>query len=217
MSVEGLLTEAHSAPMADAGSEPPDEVLVVAAIVGDLQAFDQLVLRYRAAVARVATSIVGHEHAEDVAQDAWLLAFKALPSIEEPRKFAAWLSAITRHRAMRFGKSESRLKSQRVALDDVLIEKLEALSKPLSAGIEDLELRAALETLPPDYALTLKLRFLDEMPLERIAAFTGAPLTTVKWRVHQGKKLLRKRIEAGAAHMPEEGKNENGEREDKAD
>jgi RNA polymerase sigma-70 factor, ECF subfamily len=193
MSLEGLLKEEDSASMADA--EPPDEVLVVAAIVGNLQAFDQLVMRYRAAVTRVATSIVGREHAEDVAQDAWLLAFKALPSIEEPRKFAAWLSAITRHRAMRFGKSESRLKAQSVALDDVLIEKLEGLAKPLTQTIEDLELRVALETLPADYALTLKLRFLDEMPLERIAAFTGAPLSTVKWRVHQGKKLLREKIE----------------------
>src|SRR5947207_9132920 len=144
MSVEGLLRKAGSVPMADAGSEPPDEVLVVAAIVGDLQAFDQLVLRYRAAVVRVAMSIVGREHAEDVAQDALLLAFKALPSIEEPRKFAAWLAAITRHRAMRFGKSESRLKAQRVALDDVLIEKLEALSKPLEDTIEEQEVREAL-------------------------------------------------------------------------
>ena len=213
MSVEGLLREADNAPMGDAGSEPPDEVLVVAAIVGDLKAFDQLVLRYRAAVMRVAMSIVGREDAEDVAQDAWLLAFKALPSIEEPRKFAAWLSAITRHRAMRLGKSESRLKAQRVALDDVLIEKLEALATPHTDRIEDLELRAALESLPADYALTLKLRFLDEMPLERIAAFTGAPLTTVKWRVHQGKKLLRQKIE-GAAFAKKEGKNGNGERAD---
>jgi RNA polymerase sigma-70 factor (ECF subfamily) len=198
MSVEAVLKETESRPMANAGWEPPDEVLVVAAIVGDLKAFDQLVLRYRAAVVRVAAGIVGREHAEDVAQDAWLLAFKALPSIEEPRKFAAWLAAITRHRAMRFGKSESRLRAQRVALDDVLIEKVEALSKPLTDRIENLELREALETLPVDYGLTLKLRFLDEMPLERIAAFVGVPLSTVKWRVHQGKKLLRKKFESSS-------------------
>src|ERR1041385_330831 len=143
MSLEGLLSEPDSAPMADAGSEAPDEVLVVAAIVGDLKAFDQLVLRYRAAVLRVAAGVAGREHAEDVAQDAWLLAFKALPSIEEPRRFGAWLAAITRHRAMRFGKSESRLKAQRVALDDVLIEKLEALSAPVEERVEQKELRQA--------------------------------------------------------------------------
>src|SRR5215510_12417268 len=93
--------------MAKLGAEPPDEMLVVAAILGDLEAFDELALRYRAAVVRAAQAIVGREDAEDVAQDALLLAFKALPSIEDPAKFAAWLSAITRHRAFRFGKRES--------------------------------------------------------------------------------------------------------------
>src|SRR5713101_8740196 len=100
--------------MAKLGGEPPDEVLVVAAILGDLDAFDELASRYRAAVVRTAQAIVGREDAEDVAQDALLLAFKALPSIEEPRKFAAWLSAITRHRAFRFNKRERAQLSKRV-------------------------------------------------------------------------------------------------------
>ena len=65
--------------MAKLGAEPPDEVLVVAAILGDLDAFDELAARYRAAVVRTAQAIVGREDAEDVAQDALLLAFKALP------------------------------------------------------------------------------------------------------------------------------------------
>jgi RNA polymerase sigma-70 factor (ECF subfamily) len=99
MSVEELLQQGGRRWMTRAASESPDDVLVVAAILGDLAAFDQLVLRYRAAVVRVAQGVVGREHAEDVAQDALLLAFKALPSIEDPRKFPAWLSAITRHRA----------------------------------------------------------------------------------------------------------------------
>jgi DNA-directed RNA polymerase specialized sigma24 family protein len=64
--------------------EPPDEVLVVAAILGNLDAFGELARRYRAAVVRTAQAVVGRDDAEDVAQDALLLAFKALPSIEEP-------------------------------------------------------------------------------------------------------------------------------------
>jgi len=182
--------------MADVSSEPPDEVLVVAAIVGDLEAFDQLVLRYRAAVVRLAQAIVGRDHAEDVAQDASLLAFKALPSIEDPRKFAAWLSTITRHRATRFGKRESAQQSRSVALDEMLIESVEALQQPFVSSIEDNEKLRALDRLPGDYALVLKLRFVDEMPLRRIAAFLGLPLSTVKWRLHQGKKLMRKQLQA---------------------
>src|SRR5215831_9070944 len=183
--------------MADARSEPPDEILVVAAIVGDLGAFDQLVLRYRPAVVRLAQSIVGREHAEDVAQDALLLAFKALPTIEEPTKFAAWLGAITRHRALRFSKRENSEMSKRVPLDELLLQKIDALTQPFVDRTDNEELMTALEKLPPDYALPLKLRFLDEMPLQRIAAFIGAPLSTVKWRLHHGKKLLREQIGPG--------------------
>jgi RNA polymerase sigma-70 factor, ECF subfamily len=181
--------------MAKESVEPPDEVLVVAAILGQLDAFDELASRYRAAVVRAAQAIVGREHAEDVAQEALLLAFKALPSLEEPRKFAAWLSAITRHRALRFGKRESQHQSHRVVIDDLLLEKLDALARPFVDRSNDEELKRALDKVPEDHALVLKLRFLDEMPLKRIAAFTGAPLSTVKWRLHQGKKLLRRQIE----------------------
>jgi RNA polymerase sigma-70 factor, ECF subfamily len=191
--------------------ESPDEVLVMAAILGNLEAFEELVLRYRAAVVRLARTIVGNDDAEDVAQDAFLLAFKALPTLEEPTRFAAWLSAITRHRAFRFSKRERAQLSKRVAMDEVLLEKIEVLNQPLvekglfssgsygqlySTGSESdrLELMSALDELPNEYALTLRLRFHDEMPLKRIAAFMGVPLSTVKWRLHQGKKLLREKL-----------------------
>jgi len=181
--------------------ESPDELLVIAAILGNLEAFEQLVVRYRPAVVRLARSIVGTDHAEDVAQDALLLAFKALPSIDEPRKFAAWLSAITRHRALRFSKSETAQLSKRVALDEALLEKIEALAKPpaekaLADKERDESMINAIDSLPAEYAMPLRLRFLDEMPLKRIAAFMGVPLSTVKWRIHHAKKLLRTTLES---------------------
>src|SRR6185503_5231530 len=173
------------------------------------------------AVVRLARSVVGADYAEDVAQDALLLAFKALPSIEEPRSFAAWLSAITRNRALRFSKTEDKHTSKRVALDEALLEKIDALAKPVGttnspaattalanttadargihAGVEDKErdeeMMQALDSLPADYAMPLRLHFLDDMPLKRIAGFMGVPLSTVKWRIHHGKKLMRTQME----------------------
>jgi RNA polymerase sigma-70 factor, ECF subfamily len=176
-------------------SESPDEVLVIAAILGNLEAFEQLVVRYRPAVVRLARTIVGADYAEDVAQDALLLAFKALPGIEEPGKFAAWLSAITRHRALRFSKSETKHVGKRVGLDEALLERIEAIGKPLAEKERDVLVVKALDSLPADYAMPLRLRFLDDMPLNRIAAFMGVPLSTVKWRIHNGKKLLRAKVE----------------------
>jgi RNA polymerase sigma-70 factor (ECF subfamily) len=84
--------------------------------------------------------------------------------------------------------------SKRVALDEALLEKIEALAKPLAEKERDEEMIAALESLPSDYAMALRLRFLDEMPLKRIAAFMGIPLSTVKWRIHHGKKLLKEKV-----------------------
>ena len=174
--------------------ESPDEVLVMGAILGDLEAFEELVLRYRAAVVRLARTIVGNDYAEDVAQDSLLLAFKALPTIEEPNKFAAWLSAITRHRAFRFKKRETAQLGKRVGMDEVLIENIDALATPFVEANENEEVLSALESLPEDYALPLRLRFLDEMPIKRIAAFMNLPLSTVKWRLHHGKKLMKDKL-----------------------
>lgn len=193
--------------MAEDRDDAPDEVLVVAAILGDLEAFNELAGRYRAAVVRTAQAIVGHEDAEDVAQDSLLLAFKALPSIERPSRFAAWLGAITRNRAMRYGKRESARERGRVELDEVLLTEIDALSRPLLAVSEtDEQLRLALERVPEDYALVLRMRFLDEMPLKRIAAFLGVPTSTIKWRVHKGKELLREQLELLEAGEVQSGK-----------
>jgi RNA polymerase sigma-70 factor (ECF subfamily) len=173
-----------------------DEVLVVAAVLGDLHSFDALVMRYRSAAYRVAQSIAGAELAEDVVQEALLLAYKALPSIEEPDKFASWLYAITRHVALRISQRSRREAVIRVELDDALLEYSSALARPLAPrdSFETVWVRAAIDSLEEEYRLLLKLRYYDEMPLKRIAGFLGLPLSTVKWRLHQAKKMLRGRL-----------------------
>ncbi len=174
----------------------PDEMLVLAAIFGDLRSFDVLALRYRAAAYRVAQVIAGNELAEDIVQEALLLAFKALPSIEEPDKFASWLYTITRHAAYRFGQRSRQERERRVELDEALLENSTVLALPFKPN-EDFEMawvRAGVEQLPEDYRLILQLRFYDEMPLRRIADFLDLPLTTVKWRLHRAKQLLREQL-----------------------
>lgn len=170
----------------------PDEVLVVAAILGDLHAFDELVKRYRGAVLGMVRSIVGEAMKEDVAQEAWLLAFKALPSIDHPEKFAHWLMVLARNRALRARAQENRHTSRYVALDAFLLEQLGSISRDVIGKTEEKEaLQMALNALPEDYGLVLQMRFIDEMPIKRIASFLDVPLSTIKWRVFNGKKLLR--------------------------
>jgi RNA polymerase sigma-70 factor (ECF subfamily) len=174
----------------------PDEMLALAALLGDLRSFDALVLRYRAAAYRVAQSIVGTELAEDAVQESFLLAFKALPSLEKGEKFASWLYAITRHVALRMSQRSRQESNRRVDLDLALLEQSEALAQPF-APADDFEtawVRAAVDALEDGYRLILKLRFYDEMPLKRIAVFLDLPLSTVKWRLHRAKRLLREQL-----------------------
>jgi len=186
--------------MALADDGTPDAVLVVAAILGDLTAFEALVLRYRAGAIRIAQMIVHPDDAEDVAQEALLLAFKALPSLEEPARFPAWLHAITRRCAYRFSDRARARQKGRLALDAMILEQIPALNSPAPADRQDEDLLRALDLIPCEYALPLRLHFLDEMPLKRIAGFLGASPTTVKWRIHRGKQLLRQKI-AGIRRM----------------
>ena len=174
----------------------PDEMLAIAAILGDLRSFDILALRYRAAAYRVAQSIAGNELAEDALQESLLLAFKALPSIEEPGRFASWLYAITRHVALRMSQRSRQERSQRIDLDEALLEYSDAFAHPLAARdtFEEAWVRAAGDELDENHRLILKLRFYDEMPLKRIADFLDLPLTTVKWRLQRAKKLLREKL-----------------------
>lgn len=174
----------------------PDEILVGLAILGDLRSFDVLALRYRNAVLRVAQVYANAELAEDIVQEALLIAFKALPTIDDATKFASWLYAITRHAAMRISKSESVKNQNRVDLDELLLNQSEALARPFADPdtFETAWVRAAIAELADDYKLILQLRFYDEMSLQRIAKFLELPLSTVKWRLHRAKKLLKEKL-----------------------
>ncbi len=175
--------------------ELPDEVLVVAAILGDFEAFNELVLRYRTAVVRFAQSIVGLTDAEDIAQDTLLLAFKALPSIENPDKFAAWLMTIARNRALRFIKRKKDKSSKHVEFDEMLLEHISELNQPLiDRKDSNEEIMMALAKLPEEYAMVMRMRYFDEMPLKRMTAFLNVPMHTIKWRIFRGKQLLRDQI-----------------------
>lgn len=186
-----------------------DEELVVAALLGDIAAFDVLVLRYRPAVlASVARQISRRDLAEDICQEAFLLAFKALPQLAERSRFPAWLHAIARRQAIRHARGEAR--AAHSPLDELILDHSEVLGQ---SGWEALELKEdqewvqrAMATLPEEFRLVLTLRYWSEMPLERIAAFQGLPLSTVKWRLHRARILMRERLTAALAdptHEPE--------------
>ncbi len=176
-----------------------DEELVLLAIPGNLAAFDLLVSRYRGAVVRIALQILGTaQEAEDAAQDALLIAYKALPQLQDPAHFPGWLYAITRRRALRMATSQGRDHAELSDTDRVILEFCPELTQnPAEAairGITNAGVRSAMQALPPDIRLVMELRWMEEWAVKQIASFLLLPETTVKWRLHAGRKALKRRL-----------------------
>ncbi len=171
--------------------------LVMAALLGDLDAFDALVRRFRGAVIIVAEEMSNcRELAEDVAQEVFLIAYKALPQLQAPAKFSSWLYAIARHRARRVSMQSSRLHPMESTVLDRLI-----LANCHEIGVHPVEecVRRAerayvpevLAELAPEFRTPLRLRYYEEWPVQQIGEFLMLPVTTVKWRLHKGRHLMR--------------------------
>ncbi len=153
---------------------------------GCREAFDELARRYRGGVYLTARQIVGDAgRSEDVAQEALLIAFRALPTLADPTRFGAWLRAITRHRARRVAQQESRF----VPLEPIHLDHFPSPNTPDSDELAD-----AFAALGEEYQTALRLRYWEEWSVGQIASFLSLPITTIKWRLHYGREVLRRRL-----------------------
>src|ERR1700722_1007712 len=181
-----------------------DTDLVRIAQVGSQEACNELVRRFRGAATMVARQIVRSEQsAEDVAQDALINAIQALPRLQEPEKFPGWLYAITRHRAQYVAIREAR---NVVTGDEDLDRMREHSSSDDETYLQDdpLDLllirerqeavRTVLRDLAPDIQRVIYLFYYEQWTAVQIAAFLSLPLTTIKWRLHTGRRQVSSRI-----------------------
>ena len=180
-----------------------DRELVIAALVGNLEAFGELVRRFHPAVRAVVIGIVkSRESVEDVVQDTFLLAFRALPQLRDVEKFPSWLCAIARNRAMWCQQREDRTETRPIFDTFTLRESKVFDHEPADDPANILEqeescseVRDALEGLPEEYQVVLRLRYWSEMPLKRIAELLGISSSIAKWRLYKGRQLLKEHLE----------------------
>lgn len=172
-----------------------DQRLVVASLLGEPRAYDELVRRYRGAVLVVAREIVGTgDEAEDVAQDALLVAFKALPQLREPSRFGPWLHAITRRRARRLLQQG---RWRRTRLDELLLSEVQALTEggdETRRWMAAQEVQQMLSCLSTEQRVVVELHYFEDLPIRRIGHFLSLPETTVKWRLHAAYQVLRRTL-----------------------
>jgi len=192
------------------GMTRTDEELVARAQGGDIESFNQLIVRWERPIYALAYRVIGKEEdARDVCQDAFLRAYRALPGFKGQAKFSSWLYRIALNLCRDW------IRRQRRAPVSQLPEDMDAIELASETGpvesIEDLvarrELSAiveeAMSELSEEQRTAIILKEYHGMTFQEIADMQGCPLSTVKTRLYQGLSLLRRRLEQQGQVMPQ--------------
>ena len=179
-----------------------DEELVTLSQGGDLDSFNQLVLRWERPIYALAYRVIGREEdARDVAQETFLRAFRALKGFKGQAKFSSWLYRITLNLCRDWMRRERRTPVSQ-APEGIDIIELAGEGTP-SESIEDLVGRKqlglavskAMALLPDDQRTAIILKEYHGLTFQEIADLLDCPLSTVKTRLYQGLTVVRKHLE----------------------
>lgn len=176
---------------------------------GDVEAFGELVERNRRAVFRAALAAVGSPaEADDVAQEAFVTAFRKLNSFRGESQFRTWLLSITWRKAIDRRKSLTRWLRMTVSppRDDNgedaydQMERVPSGARSQEDTVTDDELQQnvmrLIGTLPRKLRDALLLAGSGEHTYEQISQMLGAPVGTVKWRVSEARRVLKRKLAA---------------------
>jgi RNA polymerase sigma-70 factor (ECF subfamily) len=182
-----------------------DAELVQRTLDGDTGGFDELIHRYQRRAVSVAYRLLGNSHdAMEVCQDAFLRAFRALESLQDPERFGPWLMRTVSNLSLNFRRS--RRQSQPIPVDDCLLpggEDAMGSDWMISAGMppdESLasELGTAISTaineLPEKQRLALILFAVEGMAQKDVADVLDCSVEAVKWHVFQARKKLKEQL-----------------------
>jgi len=167
---------------------------------GDTQAFAALVQKYQSAIYNLTYRLLGDsEEAKDLAQEAFLRAYRALPTFQADKPFAPWLYRIASNLCLNW-LAKRRLPT--VSLDAALcaddpagtaLEIGDHSSEPqtiLERQERHTALRRAILALPPEQRVVIELRHFHDLSYQEIADVLGVPLSDVKSRLFRGRRWL---------------------------
>lgn len=190
-------------------SAATDLELVGLAQAGDVDAFGELVERNRRAVFRAALAALGSPaEADDVAQEAFVTAYRKLGSFRGDSAFRTWLLSITWRKAIDRRTSMNRWLRLTAAppRDDAgdelfdPMDRVPALVRSQEETLADDELhrivKRLIRTLPRKLRDALLLAGSGEHTYEQIGQMLDTPVGTVKWRVAEARRVLRRKLSA---------------------
>jgi RNA polymerase sigma-70 factor (ECF subfamily) len=179
---------------------PSDEELVAAVQAGELSAFDDLVRRWNRKIQGAAYRILGSEdEARDVAQEAFLKAYRGVQSFKQEARFSSWLYQIALNLCRdRLRRRRGRMLVSLEAMND------EGEVVPTRVGPSALEIveardlsravSTAMARLPEEQREVIVLKEYEGLTFLEIADVLGLPISTVKTRLYRGLGQLRQHL-----------------------
>jgi len=185
-------------------SQEEDQQLVERVQRGDKRAFDLLVLKYQHKILSLVTRFVrDHHEAQDVSQEAFIKAYRALPNFRGESAFYTWLYRI----AINAAKNQLASRARRPREVDASIEEVEFYEgehalKDIDSP-ERLLLRDEIEStvnrsiqqLPEDLRMALSLREFEGLSYEDIAEVMQCPVGTVRSRIFRAREAVDKALQ----------------------
>lgn len=179
--------------------------LIAKAQQGDLRAFEELVVIYQDRIYSHCYYLAGNgDDAQDLAQDAFVQAFKGIDSFRNDADFGTWMHRITINLWINMCRRNKKIIT--FSLDEPLHMKESEINRELAASMENpLEnierrelnevVRQALNRILPEYRTVLLLREMEGYSYSEIASLLDCSLGTVKSRINRGRKALKKELE----------------------
>jgi RNA polymerase sigma-70 factor (ECF subfamily) len=190
-----------SVPPGEAGLERGAERAAIAACRrGEREAFDTLVARYQRSIYRLCYRYVNnHEDANDLAQDAFLKAWRAIASFRGESAFSTWLyriavNACLNHRALKRPVTQE--------LPEALVDPRPGAEADAERDDDARRVRAAVSQLPDRQRATLILKVYHDLTHEEVAEILGSSVGTVKANLFHALANLRRRMGVGGGARP---------------
>ncbi|MGB8953712.1 MAG: sigma-70 family RNA polymerase sigma factor [Candidatus Aminicenantales bacterium] len=180
--------------------ERTDDALVGRAKKGDVEAFTELARRFQEKIYYTVFGMTrNHQDADDLTQETFLYAYKALRSFKQKSSFYTWIYRIAVNLTLNFLKRKSREKGREEFADHLSpFHKSEyaafspeggSLKKELSEKINE-----ALDSLPLAYKASFNLVVFQGLSHGQAAEALGCSENTVSWRMHKARKILQARL-----------------------